>query len=133
MTGVTIALAACWTARGRLHAAQLASAFSTTTTAIPVRPRYRPIGRASSVPITMWFMFRPNPVSTTMVTWAKVKARKPHMVRKWSDRPICRFPGSFGNHRNRLVRAGDIEGPVRIARGARTNTAAKYANCWSAL
>ena len=55
------------------------------------------------------------------------------MMRKWSDRPICRLPGSFGYHWKRLVRAGDIEGPVTMARGARTKTAVKYANCWSAL
>ena len=61
MTGVTTALAACWTARGCLHASQLASAFSRTTTPIPARPRYRPIGWASSVPTTMWFMFRAKP------------------------------------------------------------------------
>ena len=70
MTGVTIALAACWTARGCLHAIQLANTFSRTTTPIPTRPRYRPIGLVSSVPITMWFMFRTNPVSATMVTCA---------------------------------------------------------------
>ena len=68
MTGVTILRAACWTARGRLHAAQLASAFDATTTAIPTRPRYRPAGLASSVPRTMWFMFRTNPVIVTIAT-----------------------------------------------------------------
>ena len=77
------------------------------------------------MPTTMWFMFRTNPVSTTMVTWTTRKTTKAHMMRKWSDRPIWRLPGSFGYHLNRFVRAGDIEGPVRIARGARTNTTAK--------
>ena len=33
MTGLTIALAACWTARGCFHAIQLASPFTTTTAA----------------------------------------------------------------------------------------------------
>ena len=57
-----------------------------------------------------------------MVTWPMRKTTKAHMMRKWSDRPIWRLPGSFGYHGNRFVRAGDIDGPVRIARGARTNT-----------
>ena len=41
MTGLTIALAACWTARGCLHATQLASTFTSTTAPIPARPRYQ--------------------------------------------------------------------------------------------
>ena len=40
MTGVTIALATCWTARGCRHASQFARAFTATTTPIPTRPRY---------------------------------------------------------------------------------------------
>ena len=55
------------------------------------------------------------------------------MMRKWIDRPICRLPGSLGYHVNRAVKAGDIDGPVSIARGARTNTTPKYASCWRAL
>jgi len=47
------------------------------------------------------------------------------MMRKWSDRPACLLPGRFGYHLKRFVKAGDIEGPVTIARGARTNTTAK--------
>ena len=31
------------------------------------------------------------------------------------------------------VTAGDIAGPVSIARGARPNTPPKYASCWRAL
>ena len=81
----------------------------------------------------MWFMFRTKPVSATMVTWPMMKTTKAHMTRKWSDRPIWRLPGSFGYHVKRFVKAGDIEGPVRIASGARTNTTPKYVNCWSAL
>jgi hypothetical protein len=132
-TGATIALATCWMARGRLHAAQLAKAFNATTEPIPSRPRTNPIGLASSVPMTMWFMFRANPVITTMVTCARIKPTKAHMMRKWIERPICRLAGNFGYHLNRLVKAGDIADPVSIARGARTNTAPKYASCWSAL
>jgi hypothetical protein len=62
-----------------------------------------------------------------------MKTTKAHMTRKWIDRPTWRLPGSFGYHVNRAVKAGDIEGPVNIARGARRNTTPKYASCWSAL
>jgi hypothetical protein len=55
------------------------------------------------------------------------------MTRKWSERPTCRLPGSFGYHLKRFVSAGDMEGPVRIARGARMKTTPKYVNCWSGL
>ena len=47
------------------------------------------------------------------------------MTKKWSERPTWRLPGSFGYHLKRFVSAGDIEGPVRIASGTRTNTTAK--------
>ena len=130
---MTIALATCCTSRGWRHANQLASAFTATTTPTPTRPRYTPIRLVSSVPTTMWFMFRTNPVIATMVTCPTRKTTKAHMMRKWSDRPICRLPGSFGYHVNRFVKAGDIEGPVRIASGARMNTTPKYASCWRAL
>ena len=102
-------------------------------TPIPSKPRNKPIRPVSSVPTTMWFMFRRSPVTATMVTWTTMKMTKAHMTRKWSDRPICRLPGSFGYHLNRFVKAGDIEGPVRIARGAKTNTTPKYVSCWRAL
>ena len=52
-----------------------------------------------------------------MVTWPMMKTTKAHMMRKWSDRPICRLPGSFGYHVNRAVKAGDIEGPVSDRQG----------------
>ena len=91
------------------------------------------MGLALSVPTTMWFMFRTNPVSTTIVTCPMMKTTKAHMMRKWIDRPTWRLPGSFGYHGNRAVKAGDIDGPVSIARGARTNTTPKYASCCSAL
>jgi hypothetical protein len=73
----------------------------------------------------MWFMLRANPVSTTSATCRTRKRTNAHMTRKWSERPTCRLPGSFGYHVKRLVSAGDIEGPVRMARDARTNTTAK--------
>ena len=92
-----------------------------------------PIRLASSVPTTMWFMFRTKPVMTTMVTCPMMKTTKAHMMRKWIDRPTWRLPGSFGYHANRFVKAGDIDGPVSIASGARTNTTPKYASCWRAL
>jgi len=41
------------------------------------------------------------------------------------DAPTWRLPGSFGYDANRAVKAGDIEGPVKIARGARRNTTPK--------
>jgi hypothetical protein len=81
----------------------------------------------------MWFMFRTNPVSATIVTCPMTKMTKAHMMRKWIERPTWRLPGSFGYHVNRAVNAGDIEGPVSIARGARTNTTPKYVSCWRAL
>ena len=126
-------MAACWTARGCFHAAQLASAFSKTTTPIPARPRYNPIGLASSVPTTIWFMLRMNPVSTTMVTCPITNTMNVHMMMKWIDRPICRLPDSFGHHGNRTLKDGDIDEPVIIAKGATTNTTPKYESCWSAL
>ena len=68
-----------------------------------------------------------------MVTCEIMNMTKAHMIKKWIDRPIWRLPGSFGYHPNRAVKAGDIEGPVSIARGANRNTTPKYASCWSAL
>jgi hypothetical protein len=44
---------------------------------------------------------------------------------KWSDRPICRLPGNLGYHEKRTVSAGDMEGPLRIANGARMKTTPK--------
>ena len=126
MTGLTIALATCWTARGCLHAAQLASTFSRTTTPIPARPRYRPSGLAlvGAHHDVVHVPDEPGEHHHGSRDRSQ-KATKAHMMRKWIDRPICRLPGSFGYHVNRAVKAGDIEGPVRIASGARTNTTPK--------
>lgn len=107
MTGVTIARAPCWITRGCRHAPQVASALSARATPMAPRPRYSPIVRVSSVPSTMWFMFRTSPVRATMATWAMRKATKAQMMRKWSDRPICRLPGSPGYQGKRFVKAGD--------------------------
>jgi hypothetical protein len=125
MTGVTTALATCWTALGRRQANQFARAFTATTTPTPKRPSQAPTGRLSSAPTTMWFMFRASPVSNTSATCTTRKRTKAHMTRKWSERPTCRLPGRLGYHLKRFVSAGDIEGPVRMARGARPNTTAK--------
>ena len=48
----------------------------------PARPRYRPVRLVSSVPTTMWFMFRTNPVMATMATWPTRNKTKAHMTRK---------------------------------------------------
>ncbi len=64
-------------------------------------------------------------MADTTATCTTIKRTKAHITKKWSDRPVCRLPGSFGYHLKRFVKAGDIDGPVRIAKGAMTKTTAK--------
>ena len=62
MTGVTIARASMLDGPGipPRHPSWPA-ALSATTTPSPTRPRYSPSEPVSSVPSTMWFMFRTKP------------------------------------------------------------------------
>ncbi len=111
--------------RGRCHVSQFARTHAAITAPMPVRPRIKPAELVSSVPTTMWFMFRANPVTTTMVTWTTRNPRNLSSPKKWSERAAWRFPNRRLYQRKWLSIAGDMASPVRIWRGARTKTTPK--------
>ena len=61
--------------RAVLDDTQFAAMHARTIMTTPTPPRMRPGMPVSSVPMTMWSMFRASPVSTTISTWTAMKPR----------------------------------------------------------